>query len=88
MLAHLKIRDDVRTKKNVSIRALPELGGGVYPCPNFFAPFFYLSKSILNGREAGGGWVIPEFKCSITSANIIMDFMFLRIDGRSFPQRK
>ena len=25
-------------------------------------------------------------KCSITSANIIMDFMFLRIDGQSFPR--
>ena len=26
--------------KNVSIRALPESGVGVYPCPNFWTPFF------------------------------------------------
>ena len=27
-------------KINVLIRALPESGGGVYPCPNFVALFF------------------------------------------------
>ena len=32
-----------QNKKNVSIRALPELGGGL-PLPEFFAPFFYLRK--------------------------------------------
>jgi hypothetical protein len=31
------IREDIKTKKNVSIRALPELGGGgVLPLPEFF----------------------------------------------------
>ena len=67
-----------QNKKNVSIRALPELGGGVYPCPNFFAPFFYLRKksrqwsrrrkeSVKLPELGGGGgvWLIramPELK--------------------------
>ena len=68
-----------QNKKNVSIWALPELGGGgVYPCPNFFAPFFYLRKksrqwsrrrkeSVKLPELGGGGgvWLIramPELK--------------------------
>ena len=39
-------------EKNFSIRALPQLEGGV-SLREFFAPFFYLSKSLVNGRDGG-----------------------------------
>ena len=41
-----------QNNKNVSIRALPEFGGGGLPLPDFFATFFLLSKSLVNGHES------------------------------------
>ena len=43
----LRTWDAIITKKNVSIRALPEFGGGL-PLPEFFCNVFLLSKSLLN----------------------------------------
>ena len=34
------IREDLQ-KKKFSFGHCPNKGGGVYPCPNFLAPFFY-----------------------------------------------
>ena len=51
----------MQNKKNVSIRALPELGGGVYPCPNFFAHFFYLRKKSRQWSRRRKKWgKLPE----------------------------
>ena len=38
-------------KKNVFFRALPELWGGVYPCPNFWSikgVFLFKNANVLN----------------------------------------
>ena len=71
------LRDECRTKKTFQFGHCPNLGGGVYPCPNFFAPFFYLRKksrqwsrrrkeSVKLPELGGGGvWLIramPELK--------------------------
>ena len=58
-------REDFGLKKRLNSGIARKWGRGL-PLTDFFAPFFYLSKSILNGREAGGGWVIPEFKLFLT----------------------
>ena len=48
----LYIWEDIKTKKMFQFGHCLNLGGG-YPCPNFFAPFFYLSKSLVNGCDGG-----------------------------------
>ena len=35
------VREGVNGKKTFSFGHCPNKGGGVYPCPNFLAPFFY-----------------------------------------------
>ena len=55
----------MQNKKNVSIRALPELGGGGLPLPEFFCALFLLKEKVLSmvataervGKVARiGGW--------------------------------
>ena len=55
----------VQNKKNVSIRALPELGGGGLPLPEFFCALFLLkekvSSMVATAERVGevariGGW--------------------------------
>ena len=38
-------------KNKVLIRALPESGGGVYPCPNFLVLFFHQVISIIRAKR-------------------------------------
>ena len=37
----LTLREEIKTIKTFQFGHCPNLGGGVYPCPNFFATFFY-----------------------------------------------
>ena len=55
----------MQNKKNVSIRALPELGGGGLPLPEFFCALFLLKEKVSSmvataervGKVARiGGW--------------------------------
>ena len=45
---HLNLRDDGKTKKNVSIRALPELGGGGFTLARIFLRPFLLKEKVLS----------------------------------------
>ena len=34
-----EVREDIKTKNTLQFGHCPNLGGGVYPCPNFFDTF-------------------------------------------------